>query len=128
MKRIIILFAAIATLAACSKKTPSTGKFGDQAITEEGAVPIQDFMATLDGATEKTGKVTGKIIKVCQGEGCWFNLDAGEGNYVHIVTKDESFSVPKDASGKTAIAQGTLKKKDDAKMGYEFEATGVIIK
>jgi ABC-type phosphate transport system substrate-binding protein len=151
MKKIILLFAAVAMLAACGKKMPSTGTFGDQSITADGATAVADFM---NGFTEgeKNGKITGTINKVCQGEGCWYTYDLGEGKNLRVITKDHSFSLPKDASSKTAIAQGVLKTKTtdverlkhlakdeglgeeeiakitEPKVEYEFEATGVIIK
>lgn len=151
MKKILILFAALAAFTACEKKLPSTGTFGDQSITADAATPIAEFMVTATEA-DKTGKVTGTVTKVCQSKGCWFNLDLGGEKFVRIITKDHSFSIPKDASGKTAIAQGVLKTKTtdverlkhlakdegkseeeiakitEPKVEYEFEATGVIIK
>lgn len=129
MKKILIFFAATLLLAACGKQMPSTGTFGNEKMTADGAVPIAQFIENLGEASEKEGKVTGSITKVCQGEGCWFNLDLGEDKHVHIYTKESSFSLPKDASGKTAIAEGKLITKE-GKNGkeYEFETTGVIIK
>lgn len=128
MKKILIFFAAITLLAACGKKMPSTGTFGNEKMTADGAVPIAQFVANTDEVAEKEGKVSGTITQVCQGEGCWFNLDLGEDKFVHIYTKESSFSLPKDASGKNAIAEGKLIAKE-GKEGkeYEFEATGVII-
>jgi len=141
---------AVTALAACEEKQASTGKFGDQNITADGAVPVAEFMATAEGP-EKKGKVIGKIVKVCQSKGCWFNLETKEGEHVRIITKDHSFSIPKDASGKTAIAQGVLRsttttverqkhlaedagenpeangQQFETKVEYEFEADGVII-
>lgn len=129
MKKILIFFAAITLLAACGKKLPSTGTFGNDKMTADGAVPIAQFIENAGDAAEKEGKVSGSITQVCQGEGCWFNLDLGNDKYVHIYTKESSFSLPKDASGKTAIAEGKLIAKE-GKNGkeYEFETTGVIIK
>lgn len=146
----MILMAAT-VFAACEKQQPSTGKFGDQNVTVEGATPIGEFVATASPDQEKKGKVTGKVVKVCQKKGCWFNLETGTDQYVRIITKDHSFSIPKDASGKTAIAEGTLRstkvsvdrqkhlaedagksaeeiaKITEEKVEYEFEADGVII-
>lgn len=152
MKKILIITLAMAVFTACGKKLPSTGTFGDQKITADGATPIAEFMTGVDSTTtEKKGKVSGTIDKVCQSKGCWFNFDLGEGKYVRIITKDHSFSIPKDAKGKKAIAEGVLKVKttdverqkhlakdagkseeDIAKITqpkteYEMEVTGVII-
>jgi hypothetical protein len=126
MKKLLILFVATAFLAACGKKLPSTGTFGNESMTADGAVPIAQFIENAESGKE--GKVSGTITQVCQGEGCWFNLDLGEDKYVHIYTKESSFSLPKDASGKTAIAEGKLiTKESENGTEYEFETTGVII-
>jgi hypothetical protein len=128
MKKLAILFVFAALFAACEKKLPSTGTFGNQEMTANNAIPIGQFIASVGDEAEKEGKVSGTITQVCQGEGCWFNLDLGEDKFVHIYTKESSFSLPKDASGKTAIAEGKLiaKEGEEGKQ-YEFEATGVII-
>lgn len=129
MKKLIILLIAATAIVACGKKMPSTGTFGNEKMTAEGAVPIAEFVANAGDEAEKEGKVTGTITQVCQGEGCWFNLDLGNDKFVHIYTKESSFSLPKDASGKTAIAEGKLiAKETENGKAYEFETTGVIIK
>ncbi len=130
MKKITLLFVFAALIASCGKKLPSTGTFGNEKMTADGAVPIAQFIASVKEDTEeKEGKVSGTITKVCQGEGCWFNLDLGEDKFVHIYTKESSFSLPNDASGKTAIAEGKLiVNSSKESKEYEFEATGVIIK
>lgn len=152
MKKIFVLLVAFAaTLAACEKQLPSTGTFGDQSITADGATPVASFVTALGTSTEKEGKISGKITQVCQAEGCWFNMDMGDGKPVRVIAQDHSFKLPKDAGGKNAIAQGKLKvvttdvdrlkhlaedegqsaeeiaKITEPKVEYEFEATGVII-
>lgn len=64
-------------------------------------------------AAELTGKpvqVKGKVTEVCQMMGCWMQLVDGEGNAIRIKVNDGDIVFPKDAPGKTAIAEGKLAK------------------
>lgn len=150
MKKLSFFLLMGMVFAACSKM-PSTGNFGTK-ITEEGAVTALDVRATLDSSKEWKGKVTGTVQTVCQSEGCWYTLDLGNGENMTIFTKDHSFSLPKDCSGKTAIAEGIayweetsvedlkhlaqdagkspeeIAKITEPKKELVFEADGIIIK
>lgn len=149
MKKLMIAFVAVA-LAACGT-IPSTGSFGEK-ITEDGAQTVEAFLNDMGSKEEFKGKITGTIQKVCQSEGCWYTLETPDGNSLRVVTKGHSYKLPKDASGKTAIAEGVAtvkvtsvkrlkhlaedagksKEEIDAitepKTELEFEADGVIIK
>lgn len=55
----------------------------------------------------KTVQVKGKITEVCQKMGCWMMLaDPATNAAVRIKVKDGEIAFPKDAAGKTAIAEG----------------------
>lgn len=149
MKKFIFIFAA-AMFAACSQ-TPSTGNFGET-ITEEGASSVESFLTSMGENKEFNGKISGTVQKVCQSEGCWYTLEMPNGESMRVITKDHAFKLPKDASGKTAIAKGTARvnttsverlkhlAEDEGKskeeidaitepeVEIEFEASGVIIK
>lgn len=95
--------------------------------------------------------ISGNISASCKHSGCWMDLDMGNDRSVHVTFKDEGFTIPLDAAGKDAIAQGiavreqisveTLRNyaRDDGKSEeeialitepewiYEFIATGVLI-
>ncbi|MEI7801970.1 MAG: DUF4920 domain-containing protein [Bacteroidota bacterium] len=49
--------------------------------------------------------VKGTITAVCQGEGCWLKLDAGNGIQV-FVDWDKKFSVPRGIEGKKVFMHG----------------------
>lgn len=150
MKKLAILALGLVFLAAC-KETPKSGNFGET-ITDEGAVAVTDFVAQMGDNQEMNGKVVGKVQEVCQAEGCWYKYELGEGQSMMVMTKDHAFQLPKDCSGKTAVAEGRMYWKEtsvedlkhyavDAKKPQEeidaitepkrelrFEATGVIIR
>jgi hypothetical protein len=106
MKNLALLVIGIVFLTAC-KEVPKTGNFGET-ITAEGAVPVAEFVADLGEDDEKTGKIIGKVQEVCKTEGCWYTVALPEGESMMVMTKDHSFTLPKDCDGKTAIAQGRV--------------------
>ena len=125
--------------------------FGDT-ISPEGAVPVNELMASLKGKDSLKIKLTGTIEEVCQKKGCWMTLGMGDGKNMRVSFKDYAFFMPKDAAGKTVTIEGyayndtipvaQLKHyAEDAKKSKEeiaqitqpevsisFEANGVIIK
>jgi hypothetical protein len=59
----------------------------------------------VNAAPEKNIVVKGNISAVCQGEGCWLKLDAGNGQQLYI-DWDKKFTVPRDIEGRVAFAHG----------------------
>lgn len=58
----------------------------------------------------KTVQVKGKVTEVCLMMGCWMMLQGEDGQGVRIRVNDGEIVFPKDAPGKTAVAEGTLMK------------------
>jgi NMD protein affecting ribosome stability and mRNA decay len=59
----------------------------------------------------QTVQVRGRVTEVCQMMGCWMNLvDPNTGDTLRIKVNDGDIVFPKNAPGKQAIAEGTLKK------------------
>ena len=79
-----------------------------ETITDEGAVSVTDFVASMGDQQEVKGKIVGTVNEVCQAEGCWYTYDLGEGKSMMVMTKDHAFQLPKDCSGKTAVAEGRM--------------------
>jgi len=128
----------------------STGNFGNKFLTEN-AIPAVEVPTMFTDADTSEITISGNIAASCKHSGCWMDLDMGNGEFVHVTFQEESFTVPLDASGKNAIAQGiairelipveTLKNyareegKSDEEVAaiiepvyaYEFIATGVLI-
>lgn len=81
-----------------------------QPLTLKSATPIKDVLASPDQYAGKTVQVKGKITEVCEMMGCWTNLADDSGKMIKIKVNDGEIVFPKDTVGKTAIAEGTLKK------------------
>ena len=83
-----------------------------------GAAPVT-LADVMDAPKEFVGKkvrVRGPITGVCQVKGCWMNLgkpDADGNPPIFVKFKDYAFFVPKDASGREAVLEGTLSFKQE---------------
>ena len=84
-----------------------------EAITDEGAVPVQAVVAEWEQYLGQVVKIEGTVAAVCQMKGCWLTLQTNDGNNIRILvdrteTGDYAFTVPTDISGRRVVVQGTL--------------------
>jgi hypothetical protein len=90
------------------------------------ATPIEELKSSPKDFVGKTVQVKGKIAEVCQAMGCWMALTNGEGAMVRVQVDESKMSFPKDAAGRTAVAEGTFTKieltKDQAIAAAKHEA------
>ena len=87
-----------------------------KALKEKETMPIDKLLASGDKYVNKTVQVKGKITEVCQAMGCWVMLaDPESGKAVRIKVNEDEFTFPKDAAGKTAIAEGKFTKREMTK-------------
>lgn len=117
MKKLLIGFTVILTMAACGNKkggdqpgqndstSTTTMYFGDT-ITEDNAIKGTDLMGFMADKDSAEVKFSGTIAEVCQKKGCWMDVDLGNGKLMTIRFKDYGFFMPKDAAGRTAIMDG----------------------
>ncbi|MAW21792.1 MAG: DUF4920 domain-containing protein [Flavobacteriales bacterium] len=84
-------------------------KFGDNNITEEGAITGNQLMEILEKKDSVQVKVIGTISDVCQKKGCWMEVDLDEENQMLVRFLDYGFFMPLDAAGNTAIIEGIAK-------------------
>ncbi|PLX00828.1 MAG: DUF4920 domain-containing protein [Marinilabiliales bacterium] len=85
--------------------TSSTGNFGEE-ITADEAISANKLPELLEGKETVEVKLTGNVDAVCQMSGCWMDLAMDDDEIIHVTFKDDSFLLPKDAAGKTAIIEG----------------------
>jgi hypothetical protein len=115
MKTPILLIALIIFFASCenqqNQRTNSDIKvvegeiFGNK-ITENNILSSKLLSLQMKNNEPLELKLKGRINAVCQGSGCWLNMDIGNGETVHVTFKNEAFTLPKDITGKTAIIDG----------------------
>lgn len=119
MKTTILAIAFIAALHAAELKI---GK----ALTKQKTVSLAELTAKPDAYVGKKFQVKGKITEVCQVMGCWIMLTDGKGAMMRIQMEEGKVAFPKDAAGRSAVAEGTLARyelsKDQALAEAEHEA------
>jgi hypothetical protein len=92
-------------LTVSAMNNPSTGTFGKE-VSRVGAVPAKDYPGLFSDRDTIDATISGKIAASCKHSGCWMDLEMGEGETIHVTFQDESFTIPLDAAGKNAVAEG----------------------
>lgn len=98
-------FAFLLALAVAPAFAAEPRVYGD-AMPEGEARPIGAAVADIEALAGKQGKFAGRIVQVCQKQGCWLVLE-DDGRHARVKTKDHAFFVPKDAQGR-AVVYGVL--------------------
>jgi hypothetical protein len=79
--------------------------------TAEGAISVNE----LDGKMTNdkyAGKVTGKVVEVCQEKGCWMKVEKADGEKLMVKFKDYGYFMPKDIVGKEVVLDGEASVKE----------------
>lgn len=103
MKTTLLALTVACTLYAADLKL---GK----RLTHKNTVTLAALTAKPASYVGKTFQVKGQITEVCQVMGCWIMLTDGKGAMMRIQMEEGKVSFPKDAAGRTAVAEGTLAK------------------
>ena len=128
-----ILLCCLIFLASCA--TPEVVQddvYGNvEGLTDHIPLPVAALVAERETYLERTVAVSGTIHEVCQMAGCWLMLralDGGDGVRVHVRRTESgeyAFTVPKDISGRHAVAYGVVQPVDaDAEAHYQHDAPG----
>ncbi|MBM3786003.1 MAG: DUF4920 domain-containing protein [Acidobacteria bacterium] len=100
--RNIAVFAALAAAALGAEK------FG-KALTLSQPMPVGTILAKPEEFTGKLVQVKGKATEVCQMMGCWLQIQDGD-KAIRFKVKDGEIMFPKNAVGRSVVAEGVLKK------------------
>lgn len=79
--------------------------------TAEGAIPVDELAKKMEQDKYK-GKVTGKVVEVCQEKGCWMKVEQSNGEKLMVKFKDYGFFMPKDIVGKEIVLDGEASVKE----------------
>jgi hypothetical protein len=71
--------------------------------TAEKAISVNDPKLS---AEKYTGKISGKVVEVCQEKGCWMKIEKADGDKMMVKFKDYGFFMPKDIVGKEVVLDG----------------------
>jgi hypothetical protein len=131
MKRVILFsLLSILALASCNKsasgsakaeksegqafdewsKKKSDGKHFGEALTQDGALTVDEVKTKLTGASLET-KIIGKVETVCKNKGCWMNVMSETGKSpIFVQFKNYAFFMPIDIVGKKIVMKGVARK------------------
>ncbi|RYD82679.1 MAG: DUF4920 domain-containing protein [Sphingobacteriales bacterium] len=90
-------------------ETRKVGFYGKK-IDENGAISGRELKDKLGSNTTMQAKIKGEIVEVAADDSDWLQVDMEDGTTMQINMKDHSFSIPKDITGRTVIAEGTVRK------------------
>lgn len=79
--------------------------------TAEGVIPVSDLDKKLEN-DKFTGKVSGKVVEVCQEKGCWMKVEKSSGETMMVKFKDYKYFMPKDIVGKEVVLDGEASVKE----------------
>lgn len=126
---------SVSAWAQQSDITPATaGVVYGKELKKSGAKSVQTVEKELEKSDKFTGKLEGKVTRVCTHKGCWLALQS-EGSEQPVVVrfKDYGFFVPQDIVGKTVVVEGYAKSKEKedkdgrAVKDISFTADGVLV-
>ena len=104
-----MLKIATLTLVSFGLVCAADAKLG-KPLTIKQPTPIAALTAEPGKYVGKMVQAEGKVAEVCQNMGCWMVLADDAGKTVRIKVKDGEIVFPKDAVGKTAVAEGKFVK------------------
>ena len=109
MKRYLIAFAAVLISGLASAQDPVSAQKGvtyGAGTSVEGDLLSADILPSRLQKDKYAGKVTGKVVEVCQEKGCWMKLQKSDGEPLMVKFKDYKFFMPKDIVGKDVVLEG----------------------
>ena len=110
-----ILFAAILFTAFTANAQETHDKEKVQAAkgVVYGKVSDEKEVVQVDELKNKLvdekfeGQVKGKVVEVCQAEGCWIRIQRADGTSMMVRAKDHAFLMPANIVGKTVVIEGS---------------------
>jgi len=106
MKQLILFFVAFgfSFIINAQESAASGVVYGE--VKDKGEMVSIDKLESSLKENKYNGKVTGKVVEVCQAMGCWVKLQKTDGSTILVKAKDHGFTMPKDIVGKNVIVEG----------------------
>ena len=107
MKYLLFASFALMSFIAFSQDPASAikGVTYGAGTTSAGAINVNEVEKNLKN-NKYEGKVTGKVVEVCQEKGCWMKVERSNGEKLMVKFKDYGFFMPKDIVGKDVVLDG----------------------
>lgn len=107
MKYLFIVTCLFASLISFAQDPANASKgvtYG-AGTSNEGAIAVNEIEKNIKN-NKFEGKVTGKVVEVCQEKGCWMKIDRGNGEKLMVKFKDYGFFMPKNIVDKEVVLDG----------------------
>ena len=78
---------------------------------QEGSLSVNELNNVLKD-NKYTGRITGKVVEVCQEKGCWMKIEKADGQKMMVKFKDYSFFMPKNIQGRDVVVDGEVVEKE----------------
>jgi hypothetical protein len=106
MKQLFLFFGALcfAFVINAQDSAYSGAVYGE--VKDKGDVVSIDKLESTMKENKYSGKISGKVIEVCQAMGCWVKLQKADGTAIMVKSKDHGFTMPKDIVGKNVVVDG----------------------
>ncbi|MBC7850174.1 MAG: DUF4920 domain-containing protein [Chitinophagaceae bacterium] len=93
------------TVSAQDPQSAAKGVSYGTATTADGSIAVNELDQKLKD-NKYEGKITGRVVEVCQEKGCWMKLENTSGEKVMVKFKNYGFFMPKDIVGKEVVLDG----------------------
>ncbi|HYM81576.1 MAG TPA: DUF4920 domain-containing protein [Candidatus Limnocylindria bacterium] len=88
-------------------------------ITAKKSVKVDQLAKQPERYVGQTIRLEGTVKKVCQGTGCWVEVEGAKGATFLAKSLDESVLLPMDSAGRKIVVQGTVMR--HAAKGHDHE-------
>ncbi len=108
MKKGLLFSIALVFAIAVSAQGPKSAEKGvtyGAGTTADGAISVNDLDKKFK-EDKYEGKITGKVVEVCQEKGCWMKVEKANGEKLMVKFKDYGYFMPKDIVGKDVVLDG----------------------
>ena len=109
MKRYLMVFIVMFVAGVVHAQDPVSAQKGvtyGSGTNKEGDLVSSDLLPSRIQQDKYVGKITGKVVEVCQEKGCWMKLQKSDGAHLMVKFKDYKFFMPKDILGKEVVLEG----------------------
>lgn len=124
MKKGLLLICSIVFAAFVYAQEPASAKTSSDkpasaapgvtygaGTTADGSISVNDMEKKMVN-NKFDGKITGKVVEVCQEKGCWMKVEKPGGETMMVKFKDYGFFMPKDIVGKEVVLDGSASLKE----------------
>ncbi|HEY9361732.1 MAG TPA: DUF4920 domain-containing protein [Chitinophagaceae bacterium] len=113
MSKIFLLIFLVITTSFCNAQIlpAKTGVIYGVVSAGDNVVPVNNLEKSLK-ENKYEGKISGKVVEVCQAEGCWIKLEKKDGATMMVRAKDHKFVMPADIAGKEVVVDGVAEVKE----------------